>query len=211
MNATKKKTLKAACAMACAGALVLACAPAAFGVDAAPEPGTSNDKKDFTNGTAESTLAVLTDATQLSADVPLNVTVVAKPLGGAFDKVPTDGKYKITNKSYFDIVVSDIAAKAKSDWEYSNDPLEANATSTAAIGKINLTLKPGTATDFTPIRDADTVLKAGEWRVPAKNAAKDGELAMAVGGSTSALNKSIGATTASDAVTVTYTIQPATA
>ncbi|MBC2890769.1 hypothetical protein [Gordonibacter massiliensis (ex Traore et al. 2017)] len=207
----KTITKKGAMGVALACALTLACGPAAFGDPAA---GTSDQKKDFTNGSAESTLAVLTDATQLSADVPLNVTVVADVLGGDFKQAPSDGKYKITNKSYFDIVVSDIAAKAKSnDWSYSNTSLTASASTspTGAIGDINITLKPGTATAATTIRDANTVLKAGEWEVPAATASKSGELAMAVGGSTSVLKKSIGEMTASEAVTITYTIEPATA
>lgn len=201
----KTITKKGAMGVALACALTLACGPAAFGDPAAGTSGTQA----FDKGKADSTLAVLTDAAQLSADVPLNVTVVAKPLGGGFDKVPTDGTYKITNKSYFDIVVSDIAAKAKSDWEYSDTSLAANDTSTAVIGKINITLKPGSATAATVVKGSGTSPAAADWKVPAKNTAKDGELAMAVGGSTSVLKKSIGETTASEAVTITYTIEPA--
>lgn len=205
MIKTTAKKCMVGVALACA--LALACTTAAFAV---PTAGTSGSQP-FSEGKADSTLSVKTDASQLSAEVPLNVTVVANALGGGFDKVPSAAAYKITNKSYFDIVVSDVTATAKSDWHYSDVALSAaNKTPTGAIGDINLTLAPS-GKSATTVKGSGTSPAAADWKIPAATATSSGELAMTVGGSTSALKKSIGDTTPSDAATISFTIQPAAA
>lgn len=192
---------KSALTVAMAGALALACAPAAFA--ASPSVGGTST---FNNNEGHTDVKVATEAGQLSAEIPLNMTVVANAQGGALAGKP--GGYKIVNKSYFAIQVATVKAEAaaSSAWAYSNTSL----TSASASGlNINLTLQPNGAGSATTLTSAGVDTSASQdWKVAAATGLAGTEKAIAVDGSTSPLSKSIG-DAGEAAAKITYTIQAA--
>lgn len=189
---------KSALTVAMAGALALACAPAAFA--ATPSVDGTNT---FSNNEGYTDVKVATDASQLSAEVPLNMTVVANAQGGALTDKPST--YSIVNKSYFAIQVASVKAESNG-WTYSDSAL--TAASPAGLN-INLTLQPAGAVSATTLTAAGVNTAASDgWKIGAAASAGGTPKAITVDGSTSPLNKSIG-DAGEAAAKITYTIQAA--
>ncbi len=204
MSTTKKTTLKAACALALSGALALAFAPAAF---AAPPSEGADTPTAFTGNSGDTKVKVATDAGQLSAEVPLNMKVVASPAGGAIT-APDASAYQIKNNSYFKIYVTDVKATANTSagWAYSATTTGA-ITATGVTGDIHLAITPASGTKH------EVSAAGGEkpnWEIAAAEDANGKTLGLAVTGATSPLKKSIG-DAGELAVTLTYTIAAAPA
>ncbi len=146
MSTTKKTTLKTACALALSGALALALAPAAFA--AAPTPSVDSNGTAFVDNEQSTAVKVATDATQLSAEVPLNMKIVAKPAGGDLGTGQVPTTYAIKNTSTLDIYVTDVTAEAGTNWTYvdSNSDATLNSAPSGKTGVIHLGLTPASGT-----------------------------------------------------------------
>lgn len=184
MSTTKKTTLKAACALALSGALALALAPAAFA--AAPTAG-SDTPTAFKDNEQSTAVKVATDATQLSAKVPINMKVVAKPGGGDLAAGQVPDNYAIENTSTLSIFVTDVTAEAGTNWEYVDGKTDSklNSAPTDKTGVIHLGLKFDTK-DVYEVEKAATAIHPN-WEVPAKTSKT-----IAVSGKTSPLSKQTG-------------------
>lgn len=200
----KATTKRATASVAVACALALACGSVAF---AAPVAGVGGAGA-FDKNEGHTTVNVATDAGQLAAEVPLTMTVVANAQGGSFATGGTPTNYKLTNKSYFAIQVASVKAEKQTGWDYSDTALTAGSPSGM---KINLGLKPGSATNPTTVTSAE-VDTSGDtnWKVEAATDSAVATKTIAISGSTSPLSKSIG-DTGEAAAKLTYTIQAATA
>ena len=177
----------AACALACM--LALAATQAAF---AEGELNESNEG---------STTSKVTTESHLSAVVPLTLGVEASIDGGSLSAVSAG--YAITNKSYFDIYVTNVKAEAQGNWQYSASPFASSGTS-ATVGKtgdINLALTPAGGQKKVLDGTGQTV----SWTLGAATSSAGTETAIAVEGSTSVLT---GVVSDDPAVKITYTISP---
>lgn len=187
MNLRKPKIYLA---MACAGALALGAAPAAFAnpLDA--------------NNSGSTTVQVTTDS-HLSADVPLIFGVKASIDGGALEA--TSNSYGITNNSYFDIYVTKVQAEAQGNWAYSATPFAAagTAATTGKVGDINLMLQPAGGS----LTTLDGTSQKVSWKIDPATTSAGTSKQIAVTGSTSTLTKVVGSTPEA-AAKITYTISP---
>ena len=187
MSTTKNNTLKAACALALSGALALALAPAAFAATTAPSTSVDPNGTAFSDNKADTKVSVATDATQLSAEVPLNMKVVAKPAGGdlGVGQVPTT--YAIKNNSSLSIFVTDVTAEAGTNWTYVDSSADSslNSAPSGKTGVIHLGLTPASGTLLEVEKTASATHP--NWEIAA-NTSKT----IAVSGKTSPLSKQTG-------------------
>lgn len=107
----KKKALASA---ALAATLALGTVPAlAFAAEGDPEPSVGTESGDFaTERTGTTEISVVPDASQVSATVPVKISIVAPITGGAVT-APSKEAYLIENSSIFDVYVTGMEAKMK--------------------------------------------------------------------------------------------------
>lgn len=184
------KKSKICLALACASALALGSAPAAF---ASP----------FDSSNLGSTTVQVTTDSHLVADVPLTFGVKANIEGGPLEA--TSSNYGITNKSFFDIYVTKVKAEQQGDWVYSKTGFaSAGALGTVGkVGDINLALQPAGGTSTTLDGTEQTV----SWKIDPATSSTGTSKQITVTGSTSVLTKVVGSTPEA-AAKITYTISP---
>lgn len=195
---------KAFVALALSATLAMGVTPAfaADGDGSASTP-TGVDK---TKGTGNTTVSVQTIATNISATIPLNVTVVGPAEGGDLSGVPTN--YEIVNNSVYPIKVTEVKADMTgiTGWKLQANKLTTASTTTGTIGDLNLSIKPAKGTAWTV---SETANKPTDWVVAAKTADKGTAENLALSGSVSPI-KSV-EKDATSAVKIQYTVQPTTA
>lgn len=196
----KKKTLAA---LALSATLAMGTVPAFAAVpsEGNTELGTGTEVTNDPAGgkaTGNTTVSVKTVAMNISAKVPITMTVAAPAEGG---ELTVPANYKITNGSVYPIGVKVKADAAEADLEWT---LTAEtATNLSDPNKLNLKLQPtGVASAFN-VGTTDSA----EWKIDKKGDA-DTECAIAVSGSASKTALEVGV--ASKAVKLVYTIAPTT-
>ncbi len=164
----------------------------------------------FKENAATTTVSIKTDASQISAVIPMQVQIVANAAGGDI-AAPTAAKYRITNKSSFDIYVTKIsgAAVADSGWNLKPSIADINNNADGAVGDIALGVKKAddAAAAVIPVGAEQKVTgdKMKMEKAPAAGASTTAhELGLEVSGQTTKV-KSVAAT-ATEAVKITYTI-----
>lgn len=167
----------------------------------------------FANNSADTTVSIYTDTSNISATLPLSLTIGGPANGGAFTG-PTDGTYKIVNNSAFDIKVAEVAAtqttEAASKWGLAADNQANEAAPTD--GKIaTLQMKIATADDATGwnVVTNNSFKPTTGWTVTAGESGN--ELAIALSGSISkaADTTNSSAEKAVEAVKLTYKVSAA--
>lgn len=161
---------------------------------------------------ATTTLSIKTDASQISAIIPVKMTIVAKAAGGDIT-APTAEAYKVTNNSSFDVYITSVKGTEKAaGWTLADSIANVSNDPTGTVADIALSVGPKTADDATKT-DNPTALKK-DTAVPVygdtmKMAAKatsgtDNELGLVVAGKNTKV-KSVAAD-AVEAIGIEYTI-----
>lgn len=160
---------------------------------------------DAKTGVGNTTVSVKTVATNISATIPLNMTVVGPAEGGNLSGVPSE--YQIINNSVYPIKV----AKVKADmtdikgWSLKTGDLTTTSTTTGTVGDLSLYIKPTDGTEWNVSADENA---PKDWVVAAKGESAGTSNIIAVRGSISPI-KSV-SDTATPAVKIQYTIAPTT-
>lgn len=202
-------------ALALSATLAMGAVPA-FAADADMEPGVSTETKNFKddNNKASTVVSVKTDASQISAIIPMKMTVVADANGGSI-KAPSAEAYKVTNNSSFDVYITSVKGveKVHDDWQLISNAQAGNASG-GTIADISLKIgkmtADGTAIDAatqTTVSTSETAISgAKELKVGAVKAddVNANVLGIAVEGSTTKASK-VNAT-AVDVIGLEYTI-----
>lgn len=166
----------------------------------------------FVNNEADTTVSVYTDTSNISATLPLNLTVKGPANGGAFTG-PSDGTYKIVNNSAFDIKVKDVSgsqtAAAAEKWGLAADNQSNEAAPTdGKIAMLQMRIATvGDASGWTVATNTPFTPTTG-WTIPS---GESNELAIALSGTMSkaANTNASTAETAVEAVKLTYTVTAA--
>ncbi|WP_101722026.1 hypothetical protein [Eggerthella timonensis] len=194
-------------ALALSATLAMGAAPA---FAAEPADTGATDAGGFTGNAATTTVSIKTDASQISAEIPMKVQIVANAAGGAITS-PTADAYKITNKSSFDIYVTKISGAAvdASKWTLENAINDINNTPKGSIGDIALGVKKDGADDATKVVvGSEQKITGDTMKMTSAPAADAGTtthiLGLDVSGTTTKV-KSV-SDTATEAVKITYTI-----
>lgn len=168
----------------------------------------SGDFKDDSNK-ATTVVSIKTDASQISATIPMKATIVAKANGGDVT-APTADSYKVTNNSSFDVYITSIQGTAQNGWELLSSDAVSDNTASGAVADVSLTVGPrgadATTTD-SPVRISTTKvdMKDATMKIAAKGAADGADtLGLVLAGKTTKV-KSVSAN-AVDAVSIQYTI-----
>lgn len=218
-------------AMALSAALAMGTLVPAF---AAPTASVEGDGAfgDGQNGTtlnaANTDVKVLAEVTQLNAEIPLTVSVVADMTGGALKASPTgdlgastgtssNTGYRIVNRTLMPIKIVDVKATQGSNDKWTYEPAAftdlSNYGGGNKWGRIHLTINKDTE-DMTGGTAINTSAVNLGWSVPAgtpgaNNAVNPGLMGLKLGGMTSYINSDTEIDTANagnEAVTLTYTI-----
>lgn len=230
-----KKTSKLFGAVACSAALAIGCAMPAFATtpySGAANPGVTGDGSDNAfNATANSSpmaatastsVDVLYQAKQITAKVPLKVTIVASgsPTVAGTVLAPNASDYKITNTglnttNYTNFKVSGVetTVPATGEWD-----LVASTTSSPAKGELVLTLTGSTGgKEVVNLASAKTASQPTTWAAATQDstsAPKDIELQLAgvsmPSGTLQSASNTGGANQvvlSADAFTIEYTIE----
>jgi hypothetical protein len=128
---------------------------------------TATTPKVFINNQGATNFKIETDKTNLNVSVPLHVTLVASPNGGAIT-APTKQSYVISNHTYLPVVVTNLKfSVTDDDWTMTQNSLQNIAYSKIAgdIGDIHLTFTPdshvaGQTTAFAASNPADVTASA---------------------------------------------------
>lgn len=169
---------------------------------------------DFVSNKADTTVSVYTDTSNISAELPLNLTVAGPANSGAL-AVPGETAYKIVNKSAFDIKVTNVAAAQSEDagksWALSS--ADQTGKDAPADGKIaTLQMNIATADDTTGWTVATNAPFAPTSGWTAKAGSTGNELGIVLSGTISKVSTTTGhdsQDTAVEAVKLTYTVAPA--
>ena len=166
----------------------------------------------FSGNKADTTVSVYTDTSNISATLPLTLTVGGPANGGALT-VPGADTYKIVNTSAFDIKVQEVAAsqtaQAAEKWGLASDTQSSEPA--PSDGKIaTLQMKIATSDDasgWTVATNAPFAPTSG-WTVAA---GENNELAISLSGSMSKAADTTASSAASavEAVKLTYTVTAA--
>lgn len=190
-------------AAALTAALALGTAPAFAATE-----GSVGELKDATikteTPTTGTTVSVETTVSQIDVQLPLAMTIAA-PTAGGTTAVPSDGKYKIVNKSIFPIKVAKAESQAAEGWSLASNAFTTPGAPTATAGDLYLKLTP---TGKSSWEVATTEFVPTDWTIAAATSAEGDntdELQFALTGSNSKLAKTF--TGATKAVTLTYTIE----
>lgn len=201
-------------ALALSATLAMGAVPA-FAADGDMTPGVegSSNFKD-NNNKATTTVSIKTDASQISATIPMKMTVIADANGGPI-KAPGTDAYKVTNNSSFDVYITSVKGveKVRDDWQLISNA-QAGNSSGGSIADISLKIgkmaADGDAIDAatqTIVSTSETAISgAKELKVGAvdTNDATANVLGIAIEGSTTKASK-VNAT-AVDVIGLEYTI-----
>ena len=193
-------------ALALSATLAMGAVPA-FAADTADKTGEATDVT-TADGKASSstTVKVQTIASNITATIPLSITVVGPAEGGNLSGVPSN--YKIVNKSVYPIKVTEVKADMTdiTDWGLATAAQTTDSKSSKKVGDLFLTLQADGAAKALTV--SQTAASPTDWIVKAKDADGDKENVITVAGSVSQINSvNEDATTA---VKVQYTIAPTT-
>lgn len=168
----------------------------------------SGDFKDNSNK-ATTVVSIKTDASQISATIPVKATIVAKANGGDIT-APTADAYKVTNNSSFDVYITSVKATEKAGWKLA-DSVDVTNNPTGTVADIALSVGPkgasATETDKPTVLKKDTaVAVTGDaMKMSAKaDSGTDNELGLVMKGQSTKV-KTV-ADTAVEAIGVEYTI-----
>lgn len=169
----------------------------------------------FANNAADTTVSVYTDTSNISATLPLNLTVAGPANSGALS-VPGENAYKIVNESAFDIKVTNVSATQSTDaaksWTLASSE-QTGKDAPSEEGKIaTLQMNIATADDTTGwgVATNTPFAPTSGWTV--KSGSTDNELGIVLSGTISKVSSTTGhdsAASAVEAVKLTYTVAPA--
>lgn len=186
----KKKVLATA---ALTAALAFGTAVPAFATEDATNPESFDSNRSQTT-----TVSIETDKSQLSATIPVKMTVIAPVVGGNIT-APSDAKYIIENNSLIPIYVTSIQGFAveNSGWGLSSS---VGATPTiGTVGDISL------AVNGLPVKEAKTDINDASFKADVKgDAGTENILKLKVTGKTTAIKSA--SDDLVDAVKITYVI-----
>lgn len=216
--------------LALSAALAMGTAIPAFAAESVGE-----DLGDFTDANNSTTTVQLEAvASQINATIPLNVTVVADIDGAEQMITPSQGAYKIVNKSTsgklfvtgVEATLSNTSSNVKWNAADSDDPATVSptpvTTPAAKYGSVCLTLTSGELKEGTGSNagtqvfksESDPIVLVGanpntapeEWVVPKATADADGELGLKLYGGNSHLSGLDTEANAEELVKVKYTV-----
>lgn len=186
----KKKVLATA---ALTAALALGTAVPAFAAEDASDP------QPFDNDRSQSTtVSIETDKSQLSATIPIKMTVIAPVVGGNIT-APSENKYVIENNSLIPIYVANIKGSAIEGSGWGLAPSVGQAPTIGTVGDISL------AVNNVQVKEAGTPITDDSFKADAKNEAGTGNtLNLKVTGKTTAIKSANDDLV--EAVKITYVI-----
>lgn len=170
--------------------------------------------EDFNLNNADTTVSVYTDTSNISATLPLNLTVAGPANSGAL-AVPADSAYKIVNKSAFDIKVTNVAAAQSEDagksWTLSStDQTGKEAPTDGKIATLQMNIATANDTTGWGVVTNTPFVPTSGWTVKAGSTGN--ELGIVLSGTISKVSTTTGhdtKETAVEAVKLTYTVAPA--
>ena len=199
----KKKTLASA---VLAATLALGTVPAlAFAAEGDPEPSVGNQTSDFaTERTGETEISIVPDATQVSATIPLKISIVAPITGGSI-KAPSAEAYLIENSSIFDVYVTSMKAEVKPGFGLVSTDPSGSSPQVGAKGDFMITVNGVTLDPNGSV--AITAEQADSFKAMAKlrDDAPNGKLQLDVKGKNSIL-KEVTAGTPVAVLDLSYTV-----